>query len=181
MKLFLLADIHGASQNCLRALQKFTASEADYLVLLGDLLYHGPRNPLPDSYDPQIVYNALNNYSDRIIAIRGNCDAEVDQMVLNFNISEDFTFLTLKKRLVYLTHGHIYHPDNLPPGFSSGDVLAFGHIHLPQADRQADYFIANPGSCGLPKAGNPPSYGIIEESGIYIYDFNDNPLASQKF
>ena len=181
MKLFLLSDIHGSYSDCTSALDKFEKSSADYLVILGDILYHGPRNPLPKDYAPDLVFENLNKYTDKIIAVRGNCDAEVDQMVLHFNISNDYDFLALKDRLVYLSHGHIYSPENLPPGFNSDDVFAFGHIHLPIAEKVNDYYLANPGSCSMPKDGYPKSYGIIDDHGIYIFDFTDKLIKSIEF
>jgi len=165
----------------MKAIKQFEKSKADYLVLMGDLLYHGPRNPLPEGYQPQEVYELLNKYADSIIAVRGNCDAEVDQMVLEFNISDDYNFLTIGNHLVYLSHGHIYDPDNLPPGLVSSDVFVFGHIHLPIIEKKNDLYILNPGSCTLPKENYPPSYAIIDEVGITIYDLDSQVIKSMDF
>ena len=181
MKLFILSDIHGCYDSCQKALDHFVKSQADYLVLLGDLLYHGPRNPLPESYAPDNVYPLLNTYADQIIAVRGNCDSEVDQMVLDFNISDDFTFLSLKERLVYLSHGHIYDPDKLPPGFAAGDVFLFGHIHTPIAEKVDDHYIGNPGSCTFPKEPYPQSFGIIDDEGFTIYSLDEEIIKQLKW
>ena len=181
MKILVVSDIHGDYLCCQKALAAFDFLSADYLVLLGDLLYHGPRNPLPEGYDPAKVYQLLNKYKDKIIAVRGNCDSEVDQMVLDFNISDDFTFLSLKNRLVYLTHGHVYGPDKLPPGLTKNDVLLFGHIHEPIAERAADYFLGNPGSCSLPKPGYPMSYGLLTDTDFSVYDLDGKLILLQAF
>lgn len=181
MKLFILSDIHGSEEQCQKVLKIFSKSKADYLVILGDILYHGPRNPLPASYNPQAVYELLNPYSDQIIAVRGNCDSEVDQMVLEFSISDDYTFLALKGRLVYLSHGHIYNPETLPPGFDSGDVFLFGHIHLPLAERVNDYYLGNPGSITFPKENFPSSYGILSDESFVIYDLDEKPIKELVF
>lgn len=174
--MFILSDIHGSSYYAHHAIKLFKQSKAEYLILLGDILYHGPRNPLPKDYNPELVFQLLNLHKDQIIAIRGNCDSEVDQMVLEFPIMEDYTFLPLKDRLLYLSHGHIYNPDNLPPGISQNDLFLFGHIHLPIAEKQQDIYIGNPGSCSLPKANNPPSYGILTDDKFTIYDFQQNVI-----
>ncbi len=181
MKLFLISDIHGAYQQANIVLNKFAGSKADYLVILGDILYHGPRNPLPPDYNPQALFPMLNTYSDKIIAVRGNCDSEVDQMVLDFNLSEDYNILALKDRLLYISHGHIYDPEKLPPGFGAGDIFAFGHIHIPLAEKQNDHYLINPGSIGLPKEDYPGTYALIDDSAVYIYDFHDHLVKSLTF
>ena len=181
MKLFILSDIHGDYDSCLKALESFAEFQADYLILLGDILYHGPRNPLPASYAPDKVYPLLNKYADKIIAVRGNCDSEVDQMVLDFNISDDYTFLSLRDRLVYLSHGHIYDPDNLPTGIQTDDVFLFGHIHTPIAEKRDKYYIGNPGSCTFPKEDYPPSFGLLDDESFTIYSLSGGIVKQVKW
>ena len=181
MRLFVLSDIHGSLPSCEMALTKFVESDCDYLILLGDLLYHGPRNPLPEGYQPARVAELLNSYSAKILAVRGNCDAEVDQMVLDFDISTDFKVISLKNRKLYFSHGHIYNPDKLPDGIEKGDIFAFGHIHTPITELIGDYFIFNPGSCTLPKETFPQSYGIIDEDGMTIFHLDGSILRSLRF
>ena len=181
MKLFILSDIHGSLPSAQMAIDQFRKSKADFLVILGDVLYHGPRNPLPQGYDPAEVAKLLNTCADEVIAVRGNCDSEVDQMVLDFNISDDYTMLSLKDRLVYLSHGHIYNPDNLPPAIRPQDVFLFGHIHLPIIEKTAGYYIGNPGSCTFPKEENPPSYALLDNDSFVIYDLLGHKIASLEF
>jgi len=181
MKLFILSDIHGSYDSCRKALDLFKDFKADRLVLLGDVLYHGPRNPLPESYAPDKVYGLLNKYARKITAVRGNCDAEVDQMFLDFNISDDYAFIAMKDRKVYMSHGHIYDNKKLPPDFSDGDLFLFGHIHKPIADKVKKHYVGNPGSCTFPKKPYPQSYGIVDDEGFTVYDFEGNAIKSLVF
>ena len=131
-------------------------------MLLGDLLYHGPRNDLPAGYDPKQVFAMLNERKDRILCVHGNCDAEVDQMVLEFPVLADYAVLPVGQRLIYATHGHIYHVKNLPP-LAPGDVLLHGHTHVPAWTEfgQGNLYL-NPGSVSIPKENSPHSYMILE-------------------
>ncbi len=181
MKMLIISDIHGNLDATLKVLKIFNKQKIDYIILLGDVLYHGPRNPLPDSYNPKEVYEALNQYKDKIIAVRGNCDSEVDQMVLDFPIMEDYNFLPLKKRIIYFSHGHIYHPDQLPKGIDISDIFISGHTHIPMAKKINDIYILNPGSLGLPKDNNPQSYGIIDDISFTIYNLQEEKLISLRF
>jgi uncharacterized protein len=180
MKLFVISDLHGAYPNVKQALEFFLQSGADKLILLGDLLYHGPRNPLPDGYQPQQVFELLNLYTEKIIAVRGNCDSEVDQMVLNFPITSDYQIIAMQNRNVYISHGHIYGPENLPVGIQPGDLFLSGHIHLPIAKPSGMYYVGNPGSLSLPKEQHPPTFGIVDEERWTIYDMNFNPYLTIK-
>lgn len=171
------SDIHGSAYYCKKMLEVFQASHAGRLILLGDILYHGPRNELPREYDPKQVIGMLNEYKNQIYAVRGNCDAEVDQMVLEFPMMADYALLELNGKTIYATHGHIYHKEALPP-MQPGDALIHGHIHLPVAEKMGDKYLLNPGSTSLPKEGNPPSYGILEDTIFTIYDF-DGKLIKQ--
>ncbi|MCI9360833.1 MAG: phosphodiesterase [Hungatella sp.] len=175
MKYMFASDIHGSAYYCRKTLEVFQNSGAKRLILLGDILYHGPRNDLPQEYDPKKVTAMLNEYKDRIYAVRGNCDAEIDQMVLEFPIMADYALLELNGKTFYATHGHVYYEEALPP-MQPGDVLVHGHTHLPVAEAMGDYFVLNPGSVSLPKGGNPNSYGILDGETFTIYDFAGNKL-----
>ena len=165
MKLIIASDIHGSAFWCDKLVNAFKNEKADKLVLLGDLLYHGPRNDLPDEYSPKRVLAALNAIKENIIAVRGNCDSEVDQMVLEFPIMADFSMLATKNQTFFLTHGHIYNEQNAP--VSRGEVVFNGHFHLPQhkvLENGAIY--ANCGSVALPKDGTPHSYIVFENDTL---------------
>lgn len=173
MKYMFASDIHGSAYYCRKVLEAYKKSGARRLVLLGDLLYHGPRNDLPKEYDPKQVMTLLNDHKQDIYAVRGNCDAEVDQMVLEFPIMADYALLELNGKLFYATHGHIHNQDDLPP-MKAGDILIHGHTHLPVAETMGDCYLLNPGSASLPKDGNPNSYGMLEDHVFRIYDFDGN-------
>ena len=170
MKVLFASDIHGSAYFCQRLLEIYGQSGADRLILLGDILYHGPRNDLPRDYNPKQVIAMLNQYKDQIYAIRGNCDTEVDQMVLEFPVLADYGILVLNGLTFYATHGHVYHPECLPP-MKKGDILIYGHTHLLRAEALGDYYVVNPGSISIPKGGNPPTYGILDEKVFKILDF----------
>lgn len=175
MKYMFASDIHGSAYYCKRMLEVYKESGAKRLVLLGDILYHGPRNDLPREYDPKQVLAMLNGYKDQIYAVRGNCDSEVDQMVLEFPIMSDYALLGFNDKTIYATHGHLYHQDCLPP-MRAGDALIHGHTHLPVAERMGDKYLLNPGSISLPKGGNPNSYGMMEDAVFTILDFGGNKI-----
>lgn len=175
MKYMFASDIHGSACYCRKMLEIYRQSGAGRLILLGDILYHGPRNDLPKEYAPKLVTEMLNQYKDQIYAVRGNCDAEVDQMVLEFPIMADYALLELNGKTFYATHGHIYNQDCLPP-MQAGDVLIHGHTHLPVAEKMGDKFLLNPGSTSLPKEGNPNSYAMLDGETFTIYDFDGNKV-----
>ena len=175
MKYMFASDIHGSAFYCKMALEEYRKSGAGRLILLGDILYHGPRNQLPRDYDPKQVFAMLNEYKDEIYAVRGNCDSEVDQMVLNFPMMADYGLFFLNGKTIYATHGHVYHEDALPP-MMPGDVLIHGHTHLPVARAMGDCYLLNPGSVSLPKGGNPNSYGMLDGNIFTIYDFDGNKV-----
>lgn len=169
-KIIFASDIHGSAYWCDELLAAFQNENADKLVLLGDLLYHGPRNDFPDDYSPKKVFAALNAVKDKIIGVRGNCDSEVDQMVLEFPIMADYALLTLRNRNAFLTHGHLYDAEN-PPLLRSGDILFNGHFHSPCLRKTEKGFIyANCGSVALPKADAPHSYILYENGTLYLKD-----------
>lgn len=169
MKLLFASDIHGSAFYCRRLLEIYKESGASRLVLLGDILYHGPRNDLPEEYSPKEVIAMLNPLKNQIYAVRGNCDTEVDQMVLEFPILADYALLSVDGRAFYATHGHIFNQDHLPP-MQEGDILIHGHTHLLKAEElEGDcgkITVLNPGSVSIPKGGNPHTYGILE-NGVF--------------
>lgn len=173
MKYMFASDIHGSAYYCRKMLDAFRQENAQRLVLLGDLLYHGPRNDLPKEYAPKEVIALLNQNKNRIYAVRGNCEAEVDQMVLQFPVMADYCILALEGKTLYATHGHIYNQDHLPP-IQEGDVLIHGHTHVLKAQKMEGYVLLNPGSVSIPKEGNPPTYGILENGLFSIKDFQGN-------
>ena len=140
MKYVFASDIHGSAYYTKALLEKFNESKAEKLILLGDLLYHGPRNDLPKDYAPKEVIAMLNPLKDKIYAVRGNCEAEVDQMVLDFPVMATYALLVLNGVTFYATHGHIYNPENLPP-INPGEALIYGHVHLPIAEKRGDIYI----------------------------------------
>ncbi len=161
MKIVFMSDIHGVPSALKSALASADALGYDRLVLLGDLLYHGPRNGVPNFYDPEEVARILNGLKDRIVAVRGNCDAEVDQMLLRFPIQETSATLWADDVRVFLTHGHVWGPEN-PPPFFDGDLLATGHTHVPMIRPLPGGLTAlNPGSIALPKGGSVASYATL--------------------
>lgn len=178
MKIMFASDIHGSAFYCRRLAELFLQSGAERLVLLGDILYHGPRNDLPKDYAPKEVIAMLNPLKNRILAVRGNCDTEVDQMVLEFPILADYGVLMVDGKCFYATHGHIYNENNLPP-IGDGDILIHGHTHIleakqvkgPQGGRVT---ILNPGSVSIPKGGNPNTYAVYENGSFQILDLEGN-------
>ena len=162
MKWMIASDLHGSAYYCRKMLEAFEREGADRLFLLGDLLYHGPRNDLPRAYAPKEVIPLLNGKKEKLLCVRGNCDAEVDQMVLEFPVLADYAVLPVGQRLIYATHGHIYHVKNLPP-LAPGDVLLHGHTHVPAWTEfgQGNLYL-NPGSVSIPKEDSPHSYMTLE-------------------
>ncbi len=162
MKIMIASDLHGSAYYCRELLAAREREKPDKLLLLGDILYHGPRNDLPKEYDPKAVITMLNGIKEEILCVRGNCDTEVDQMVLEFPILSDSCILYWKGHMIFATHGHIYHRANLPM-LKPGDILLHGHTHVPADERIGDYRYVNPGSVAIPKAGSAHSYLILEE------------------
>ena len=164
MEWMIASDLHGSAYYCRKMLEAFEREGADRLFLLGDLLYHGPRNALPREYAPKEVIPLLNGKKEKLLCVRGNCDAEVDQMVLEFPVLADYAVLPVGQRLIYATHGHIYHVKNLPP-LAPGDVLLHGHTHVPAWTEfgQGNLYL-NPGSVSIPKEDSPHSYMTLEEN-----------------
>ncbi|AFS79407.1 phosphodiesterase YfcE [Gottschalkia acidurici 9a] len=179
MKILFLSDIHGSIHYLEKGIDIYEKENAQYIVILGDALYHGPRNPLPKDYNPKEVASLLNKYKDKIVAVRGNCDSEVDQMMLEYPIMADYGVLFYNGKRIYITHGHIYNKDNLP-NICEGDILAYGHTHVPLAEKYNGIYVLNPGSITLPKENNPNSYGILENNLFEVKDLEGNILKSIK-
>lgn len=167
MKWFIASDIHGSALYCAQMLEAWNRERADRLLLLGDLLYHGPRNDLPQGYAPKEVIGLLNGVKDHIFCVRGNCEAEVDQMVLDFPVLADYCLLEAAEHLVFATHGHLYNPQN-PPALHPGDILLQGHTHVPAKDGGQGFWSLNPGSVSLPKENSSRGYMTLE-GGLFCW------------
>lgn len=164
MKLLICSDIHGSAFWCRKVVEKFKQEQADKLVILGDVLYHGPRNPLPEGHNPKEVCQILNEIAPDVIAVRGNCDAEVDQMVLDFNVSSDYATIYDGEKKIVLSHGH-----RAVPNLKAGDVYITGHTHVPlNVVEKEGYLHLNPGSISLPKENSDHGY-IVYENGNFEF------------
>lgn len=162
MKFLIASDIHGSAYYCGLLLNAIETEKADRVLILGDILYHGPRNDLPESYAPKKVIEMLNPLKDKLLCVRGNCDTEVDQMVLEFPIMADYSVIPVGDRLMYATHGHNFNENNLPP-ISKGDILLNGHTHVSKCVEHSDFIYMNPGSVSIPKEDTPHSFMTLEE------------------
>jgi putative phosphoesterase len=171
MKLFVISDIHGSLEDLKNAIDAYKKEKGDIILILGDELYHGPRNPIPNSYDPQAVSCILNGLKEKIIAVRGNCDSEVDQMLLEYPIMSDYSTVFWENKRIFMSHGHIYNKDNLP-SIGDGDILIYGHTHVPLAEKNQNIFILNPGSITFPKENFQKSYGIFENNSFRVKTFD---------
>lgn len=167
MKFVIASDIHGSAAWCERLMGVIEAEAPDQVLLLGDLLYHGPRNPLPDGYDPKRVAQMLNSIAERVIAVRGNCDSEVDQMVLDFPCLADYALVVDGNARLYCTHGHIHAPD-APPKLPAGTVFCSGHTHVKTDAVRGGTRFLNPGSVSLPKDGSH-SYATFHDGEIALH------------
>ena len=157
----IASDIHGSAYYCRELLAAAEREGAAKLLLLGDVLYHGPRNDLPRDYAPKQVIEMLNGIKEKLLCVRGNCDTEVDQMVLDFPILADYAILAVGERMIYATHGHVYNEQKLPP-LGKGDILLHGHTHVPKCVEHEDYLYINPGSVSIPKENSPHGYLFLE-------------------
>ena len=181
MKLLIASDIHGDIESAKILIDAFLKNECDKIVLLGDILYHGPRNDLPGRYAPKEVIELLNQYSDRILSVRGNCDTEVDQMVLSFPVLADYAIISLDGLNVYATHGHNYNTKT-PPPLAKGDILLHGHTHVIRAEKFGnDNTYINPGSITLPKENCPRSYIVYENRKFTFLDVDGNVVKVAEF
>ena len=179
MKLFFASDLHGSLPATEKVLSLFEQSESTTLVLLGDLLNHGPRNPIPEGYNPAAVVERLNHYADKIVAVRGNCDSEVDQMLLSFPMMSDYAWVILESgQRIFLTHGHLYNQENCP-AMGQRDILAHGHTHIPFAHEWEKGFFFNPGSVTFPRNGFAPSYGLFEENQLMVKSLDGGEVITK--
>ena len=165
MKWMIASDIHGSALYCEQLLGAYQAEGAERLLLLGDILYHGPRNDLPEGYAPKRVIALLNPLQKDLLCVRGNCDTEVDQMVLEFPILAEYALISLGRKMVFMTHGHVYNNAHLPP-LHPGDILLHGHTHVPACEEHETHIYLNPGSVSIPKEGSPRSYMTLE-NGVF--------------
>jgi len=165
MKIMVASDIHGSAYYLEMLISRYENEKPDKLILLGDILYHGPRNDLPKGYAPKEVIDILNGIKDKILCVRGNCDTEVDQMVLDFPVLADYGFVILNGKSIYLTHGHNYNGEN-PPPLAKGDILMCGHTHIPTVKEHDGFIYINPGSVSIPKENSPHSYIITDGTKI---------------
>lgn len=175
MKYLICSDIHG-SEICARAIaDQFCAQKCDFIILLGDILYHGPRNPLPVGHNPQGVVTILNQFASKIIACRGNCDAEVDQLLLKFHLMSDYALVVDNGVRLFCTHGHIFTPDNA----QNCDVFLSGHTHVQVLQKNNDgILICNPGSTSLPKENSPAGFAVYEDRTITLYEIDGKKIRS---
>lgn len=173
MKLMIASDIHGSYYYCKELLNAMEKENPDRLLLLGDILYHGPRNDLPEEYAPKKVIEMLNNIKEKLLCVRGNCDTEVDQMVLNFPILADYCIIQCGKKTVYATHGHNY-GETTPPPIPAGSILLGGHTHVPVCKEYENYIYMNPGSVSIPKENSHHGYMIYENDIFTWKDFSGN-------
>ncbi len=179
MKLLIVSDIHGDAECCSKMLDAFEREGAEKILILGDVLYHGPRNDLPSGYAPKRVIEMLNAISDKIVCVRGNCEAEVDQMVLSFPCMADRAELYDEDNgtNICMSHGHIYHPDKLPD-MPERSLFLYGHTHLLSIERRGGVVCLNPGSISIPKGGNPRSYAVYNDGALEIKTLEGEILAS---
>ena len=179
MKLMIASDIHGSAKWCEKMLEAWRREAPERLLLLGDLLYHGPRNDLPEDYAPKRVIAMLNDIAPHLLCVRGNCEAEVDQMVLSFPVMADYAALLLDGHTVYATHGHVYNEDN-PPPLQDGDILLCGHTHIPCCHRHEGFTCINPGSVSIPKQDTPHSYVMLEDGVMTWKDLAGGEFMREK-
>ncbi len=175
MKLLFFSDIHGVPSTLLRVFGHADALTPDHLVLLGDALYHGPRNGVPEAYDASEVVRLLNSRKQSLVAVRGNCDSEVDQQMLEFPIMAEYAEIIAGERRFFLTHGHRYNRGNVPP-VPDGTVLAHGHTHIPEITRVYGITVFNPGSLSLPKGGFPRSFGFFDGERLSVRRLDDGAV-----
>lgn len=173
MKYLVVSDIHGALSGAQAILNAKEHHHIDNILCLGDILYHGPRNDLPEDYAPKKVIEIMNSLKDNIISVRGNCEAEVDQMVLEFPCMADYNAFYMNERKIFLTHGHIYSPNNLPT-LREGDIFLSGHTHIPTTDNKNGIYLLNPGSISLPKQNHPRTYAVLSDTDFTIYTLDHN-------
>ena len=167
MKWMIASDIHGSAFYGRQLIEQYQKEKASRLILLGDILYHGPRNDLPQEYAPKTLIPLLNAMKEDILCVRGNCDTEVDQMVLEFPILADYAALDIGNQIIYATHGHVFNEGKLPP-LHHGDILLCGHTHVPKCIEHENFIYMNPGSVSIPKENSPHGYMTVE-NGVFLW------------
>ena len=178
MKIMVASDIHGSAKWCRELMKAFAEERAERLLLLGDLLYHGPRNALPGEYDTKAVAEMLNSVKDKVLCVRGNCDAEVDQVMLDFPIMAEYCLLFAGGRSIFATHGHVFSKENFP----EADILLHGHTHIPAWEELAGgRLYVNPGSVSLPKGGSAHSYMMLDDEGMTWKDLDGGIYHTMSF
>ena len=178
-KFMIASDIHGDANTAKLLVEEYKKSGAERLVLLGDILYHGPRNDLPSGYAPKKVIEILNGIKEDILAVRGNCDTEVDQMVLDFPILADYAYIFADGLRIFATHGHNFNENNLPP-LRDGDILLHGHTHVPKCVEHETYVYMNPGSVSIPKENSHHGYMTLENGVFEWKDLDGNIINTYK-
>lgn len=177
MKILIASDIHGSNFYLDKLIDAVNRENPDKILLLGDILYHGPRNDLPDEYAPKAVFAKLNAMKDKILCVRGNCDTEVDQMVLEFPIMAEYAVICSGNAVIYATHGHNFNERNLPP-LQKGDILLHGHTHVPKCTEHENYTYINPGSVSIPKEGSEHSYMMLTD-GVFEWKNLDGQVYNR--
>ena len=174
MNIMIASDIHGSAKYCGEMMEAFTREKPDKILLLGDLLYHGPRNNLPGDYDTKKTAAMLNSIKDKVLCVRGNCDSEVDQMMLDFPIMAEYCLLFVKGRVIFATHGHIFNTET-PPALGEGDILLHGHTHIPAWETfgKGNVYV-NPGSVSIPKKDSLHSYMMLNDDALLWKDLAGN-------
>lgn len=180
MKYLVVSDIHGALSGAEAIVEAKKHHNIEKILCLGDILYHGPRNDLPEDYAPKKVIEIMNGLKDDIIAVRGNCEAEVDQMVLEFPCMADYNAFYMNDTKVFLSHGHIYSPDKLPI-LKENDIFLSGHTHIPTTDKKNGIYLLNPGSISLPKQNHPRTYAVLSETDFTIYTLDHKQYMHVEF
>ncbi|MDK2808059.1 MAG: uncharacterized protein PWP24_793 [Clostridiales bacterium] len=178
MKYMIASDIHGSSYYCRKMIEAYEREEADKLILLGDLLYHGPRNDLPRDYAPKEVIELLNRKKEHLLCVRGNCEAEVDQMVLSFPVMAEYALLSVDGLTIFATHGHLYNKGKMPP-LKANDILLHGHTHVQAMEAVGENWYLNPGSVSIPKEGNESSYMVYENHVFTIKNMEGTIISCQ--
>ena len=177
MKLLIISDIHGSSYYGKKIEEINEREKPEQIILLGDLYYHGPRNGLTEEYDPMKVAGVLNDLKDKIRAVRGNCDAEVDEMISDFKL-EPYIQMQVNNKNVFFSHGHIYNMDNIPN--KEIEIMFYGHYHIGFIEEENGIIFANPGSISLPKNNTEHSYIIFDENKITLKDVNGNIIKEKE-
>jgi putative phosphoesterase len=177
MKLFIISDIHGNFEFLNIALNYYRDFKCNKIILLGDILNHGPRNKITKGYDPLKVSEKLNTFKEDIISVKGNCDSEVDQMLLEFPIMSSYSNILTDNKQIFLTHGHKFNKDNLP-SIGKNQILLYGHTHIPMAEKNNNIICLNPGSISVPKNDTPNSFGIIENGNFEVFNIEGKKILN---